>query len=148
MRFVRNVLAALIFAALGVVAGRALERWRRPPTHGLAAPTPIDFADLQPRPRDLMPGLIAALRVRDEPWSYLHIPSWLAAFTVNFAVVALSRELGPLLSALGLAPSEEELAADPAAAPVNRRTEIWTAEVQPEPAPAPAPVPGFRPFAG
>jgi hypothetical protein len=146
MRFVRSVLAALIFSVLGVVAGRVLERWRRP-VNGVE-PSPIDLADLQPRPRDLMPGLIAALRVRDEPWSYLHIPSWLAAFTVNFAVVALSRELGPLLNVLGLAPSEEDLAAEPAPSSMNRRTEIWTAEVPPEPAPAAAPVSGFRPFAG
>ena len=29
---------------------------------------------------------VAALRVGDRPWSYLHIPPWLAAFVVNFAV--------------------------------------------------------------
>jgi hypothetical protein len=47
-----------------------------------------------------MPGLVAALRVHDRPWSFLHIPSWLAAFTVNFAFTALGRELGPLFGAL------------------------------------------------
>jgi hypothetical protein len=145
MRLFRTVFAAVVFAVLGVMAGRAFERWRRPRDEA----QPLDFAALQPRPRELIPGLIAALRVRDQPWSYLRIPSWLAAFGVNFAVVALSRELGPLLEALGFASADEaddELEPTPIAPP--RRPEIWTAEVPPEPPVSPASTPGFRPFTG
>ena len=147
MRLIRSVVVAVLFAALGVAAGRALERWRRPPEPG-QEPEPLDLAALQPTARDLMPGLIAALRVRDQPWSYLHIPSWLAAFGVNFAVIALSRELGPVLDALGLAPSDAERDPDVEQPVPTRRPDIWTAEVPAAPPPAPEPMPGFRPFAG
>ena len=36
------------------------------------------------------------MRVRDRPWSWLHIPSWLAAFAVNFAVAAVGSDLQKL----------------------------------------------------
>jgi len=52
------------------------------------------------RPRDVIPGLVAALRVHDKPWSFLHIPAWLAAFAVNFGLAAMGRELGPLGNSL------------------------------------------------
>jgi hypothetical protein len=156
MRFVRMVIGAFIGAALGAAAGRVVARWRDDSEAGLEPQ--VDFAAAQPRPRDLVPGLIAALRVQDHPWSYLRIPSWLAAFSVNFAVTALERELGPVLRALGLGGSDEtveepvEVVSEPTH-PTAPRSDIWTAEVphvpesaQESPGPASHP-PGFRPFA-
>jgi hypothetical protein len=145
MRFVRTVLAALVFSALGAAAGRFVAQWRREQAAGLAPQ--VDLASAQPRPRDLVPGLIAALRVRDRPWSYLHVPSWLAAFTVNFAVAALARELGPLLRALGI--HGEDAEAEPATQWGATQSEVWTAEVPTSgPTEEPPSTTGFRPFPG
>jgi hypothetical protein len=51
---------------------------------------------LRVRPQDVVPGVVAAFRVGDPPWSWFHIPRWLAAFGVNFATAALSGDLGRL----------------------------------------------------
>ncbi|RJQ13147.1 MAG: hypothetical protein C4558_00460 [Dehalococcoidia bacterium] len=48
------------------------------------------------RPQDLVPGIVAALRVNDAPWSWLHIPSPLAAFGVNLGVAAFGGDLAAL----------------------------------------------------
>lgn len=92
------ILFALVAALLGAVLGKAVADLRRKSEAGEALHVDMDVASV--RPRDVMPGLVAALRVQDRPWSYLHIPSWVAAFSVNFAFAALASELGPLLSAL------------------------------------------------
>lgn len=147
---VRAVVVAVACAVLGAAAGRAVVQWR---TQAAAGRRPrIDLEALQPRPREVVPGLVAALRVHDRPWSYLHIPSWLAAFAVNVAVGALAQELAPLLRALGISALPES--APPVAGGTNGAraagivaSEVWTAEAIPPP-PAPAPAPGFRPFRG
>src|SRR5207245_983745 len=141
---------ALVGAALGAAAGRLVARWRADSEAGLDPQ--LDMAAAQPRPRALVPGLVAALRVTDRPWSYLHSPAWLAAFGVNFAVAALARELGPLLRALGVRGMAEDEVEErgPAWTSAGPRTEIWTTETPSTPPsgePAPS-TPGFRPFAG
>jgi hypothetical protein len=93
-----GILFALLAAVAGAVLGRMAADVRRQSEAGEAVRVQAESASL--RPRDVMPGLIAALRVHDRPWSYLHIPSWVAAFGVNFAFAALAHELGPLLGAL------------------------------------------------
>jgi len=92
--------------------------------------------------------------VRDRPWSYLHIPSWLAAFAVNLAVGALAQELAPVLRALGIEAPREQEREPPARGGVDGShaagivtAEVWMAEAIPPP-PPPAPAPGFRPFDG
>lgn len=93
-----GILFALLAAVAGAVLGRMAADLRRQSEAG--EPLQLETESVSLRPRDVMPGVIAALRVHDRPWSYLHIPSWFAAFSVNFAFAALSRELGPLLGVL------------------------------------------------
>ena len=94
MRWFRRVLLAVAFAALGAAAGRFFAESRR----RADAEEPFDpaasaaSAAAMPGLRDLIPGLVAALRVGDRPWSYLHLPPWLAAFAVNFVVAAFGRD--------------------------------------------------------
>jgi hypothetical protein len=146
VRFVRTVLGALIAAALGVVLGRLVVGLRRE-AQG-EEPMAFDAASLIPQPQEVVPGLVAALRVSDAPWSALHVPPWLAAFVVNFALTALGRELGPLLRTFGLGGDEDD-------APAH--SDLWTVEATrsseatpspPPPASGPASYPGFRPFSG
>lgn len=159
MRFVRNALAALLFAFLGALAGRMVAQVRRQQAAGLA-PAP-DFEAARPGPKELMPGLIAALRVRDRPWSFLHLPSWLAAFAVNFAFAAFGNELDPVLRLFGVERADEDDSVLDPDAPTQWRAargEFWTVETSPDaepvtpPPPPPAPAPGddpsraFRPF--
>jgi hypothetical protein len=92
------ILFALVAALAGAALGRVVADARRQSEAGEEMHLDMDVTALHPR--DVMPGLIAALRVRDRPWSFLHIPSWLAAFSVNFAFAALAHELGPLLRTL------------------------------------------------
>lgn len=148
MRFVRTILGALIAAALGVVLGRLVAGLRRE-AQG-EEPMPFDAAALVPRPQDVVPGLVAALRVSDAPWSALHVPPWLAAFVVNFALIALGREIAPLLRTFGIGGDEEDEDAR------ARTSDLWTVEADRTPVPTPPPpappgpaaYPGFRPFSG
>ena len=94
IRFLRKSVLVIVYAVLGAVAGRVAMDLRRRHAEGEPLEVKLDASSL--RPQEIIPGLIAALRVRDRPWSYLHIPGWFAAFTVNFAVSALGRELRPL----------------------------------------------------
>ncbi len=162
MRRIRNILLALAFAALGAVAGRFVADSRRRAEAGEPFEASLD-AVAMPGIRDLVPGLVAALRVHDRPWSYLHLPSWLAAFAVNFVVIAFGRDL-PFLRALGITGDDEprrdghddehDAAAGQHAAPPQSeawvRSEVWTADVPAAPGTPTAspPAPGFRPFAG
>ncbi len=142
MRFLRAVFATLVAAALGAVLGRLVAGLRRE-SQGEEAMA-FDVGALTPSPQELVPGIVAAMRVSDAPWSALHVPPWLAAFVVNFSMAALGRELGPLLKTFGFGGSDED---DSPARP----TDIWTVEARPaEPAwtpPAAAPTPPPAPAA-
>ena len=107
LRKIRILLIAFGFAVLGAVAGRIAADLRR--RHEQGEPLEVTREAAIPRPQEVVPGLVAALRVSDRPWSVLHIPSWLAAFAVNFAFSALGRELRPF----GRSPSGEDRAAGP-----------------------------------
>ena len=93
LRKIRMVLIAVGFAVLGAAAGRVAADLRRRQEQG--EPLEVTREAAIPRPQEVVPGLIAALRVRDRPWLYLRIPGWFAAFAVNFAFSALGRELRP-----------------------------------------------------
>ena len=148
VRFIRTILGAVIAAALGVVLGRLVAGLRRE-AQGEEAMA-FDASTLVPQPQDVVPGLVAALRVSDAPWSALHVPPWLAAFAVNFALTALGSELAPWLRTFGIGGDEDD-----EDEPVRDRSGLWTVEAQREPEPTPPPpppsgaaYPGFRPFSG
>jgi hypothetical protein len=131
MRFLRAVFLTLAGAALGAVLGRLVAGLRRE-SQGEEAMA-FDAGSLTPSPQELVPGIVAAMRVTDAPWSALHVPPWLAAFVVNFSMAALGRELGPLLKTFGFGGNEDDSMARPG--------DIWTVEARPaaEPAWASAP---------
>lgn len=152
MRFIRTVLGALIAAALGAVLGRLVAGLRREAQGDEAMA--FDAASLAPSPQEFVPGLVAALRVQDAPWSALHVPPWLAAFAVNFALAAVGRELGPVLRTFGFGGDDEDEAAE---ATRSGRGDLWTVEATPprranppetreRPAAPGSPYQGFRPF--
>ncbi|RLT44259.1 MAG: hypothetical protein DWI58_01450 [Chloroflexi bacterium] len=91
MRHIRFLLFIAIAAVAGAVAGRVAAQVRRQQESG--EPIDISLSDVKIRAQDLIPGLVAAARVRDTPWSWLHIPSWMAAFGVNFGVGAVGGDL-------------------------------------------------------
>lgn len=144
VRFIRTILGAVIAAALGVVLGRLVAGLRRE-AQGEESMA-FDASTLVPQPQDVVPGLVAALRVSDAPWSALHVPPWLAAFAVNFALTALGSELAPWLRTFGIGGDEDD-----EVEPARDRGDRWTVEAQREPEHAPPPpsgatYPGFRPF--
>lgn len=94
MRRLRVAFAALLSAALGAVAGRMAADLRRSAAAGEALA--IDPGGFELRPQDIVPGIVAAMRVGDRPWSFLHIPPWMAAFFVSFTVAAFMRGIGEL----------------------------------------------------
>jgi hypothetical protein len=100
LRAIRLVVLGIAGAVAGALAGRVAADLRRQLEAGLQPS--IDPATIELRPRDVVPGLLAAMRSGDRPWSYLRIPAWLVAFAVNFALGAFSEELGPLRKAAGL----------------------------------------------
>lgn len=126
IRSVRRAVMVMVYAVVGAVAGRIAVDLRQRHLRGEPLEVKLDASSL--RPQEIVPGLIAAMRVRDRPWSYLHIPGWFAAFAVNFAVSALGRELRPLDDEDG-----ETAAAFEARA--GRRTIVTTAEAGPGPEP-------------
>ena len=91
MRRIRFLLFIAVAAIAGAVAGRIAAEVRRQQEAG--EPIDISLSDVKFRAQDVVPGLVAAARVRDTPWSWLHIPSWLAAFGVNFGVGAVGGDL-------------------------------------------------------
>lgn len=131
----------MVYAVLGAVAGRVAMDLRQRQLRGEPLEVKLDASSL--RPQEIVPGIIAAMRVRDRPWSYLHIPGWFAAFAVNFAVSALGRELRP--------PNDEAADGAPSfGSAEGSRTILTTAEQSPPPASpgepgADAPG-GFTPF--
>lgn len=139
IRSVRRAVMVMVYAVVGAVAGRIAVDLRQRHLRGEPLEVKLDASSL--RPQEIVPGLIAAMRVRDRPWSYLHIPGWFAAFAVNFAVSALGRELRPIDDEDG------ETAAAFGARP-ERRTIVTTAEAGPGTAPEPGgdAGAGFTPF--
>jgi hypothetical protein len=92
MRRVRSLLFVLLAAALGAVLGRIALEARQKMDAG-EAPTSVDLRRVTIRVQDVIPGLVAAFRVNDTPWSWFHIPSWLAAFGVNFGLTAVGGDI-------------------------------------------------------
>jgi hypothetical protein len=88
---IRFLLFIAVAAIAGAVAGRIAAEVRRQQEAG--EPIDISLSDVKIRAQDVVPGLVAAARVRDTPWSWLRIPSWLAAFGVNFGVGAVGGDL-------------------------------------------------------
>ena len=142
IRSVRRALMVMVYAVLGAVAGRVAMDLRQRQLRGEPLEVKLDASSL--RPQEIVPGIIAAMRVRDRPWSYLHIPGWFAAFAVNFAVSALGREFR---SPTDDAPGDAAPSSDPAD---RSRTILATAEPGPPPASSGEPgadAPGgFTPF--
>lgn len=126
MRRLRIAFSALLFAALGAVAGRMAADLRRSTAAG-GTPT-IDPSGLELRPQDIVPGIVAAMRVGDRPWSFLRIPPWVAAFAVSFTVAAFLREIGELTGVGGRGSAQS-----PAESPTEVLPE--TVETAAEPAP-------------
>jgi len=100
LRALRVVVLGVAGAVAGALGGHIAADIRRQLEAGLSPS--IDPARIELRPRDVVPGLLAALRSGDRPWSYLHIPAWFVAFAVNFALGAFSEELEPVRKAAGL----------------------------------------------
>ena len=99
LRRLRSLLLIALGAVAGALAGRLAAELRRRSEAGEELGGALNSVSLNPRtlsPRELVPGIVAAVRVRDVPWSYLHVPSWLAALAVNFGAAALARELAQL----------------------------------------------------
>lgn len=84
-------------ALAGAWLGRAALEWRQS-SRGAPAPSLAARTDLVGalRWQRVAPGLLAAVRAGDRPWSYLGVPAWLAALGVNFALGAFEDELAPL----------------------------------------------------
>ncbi len=91
MRRIRFLLFIAVAAIVGAVAGRVAAEVRRQQEAG--EPISVSLDDVKIRIQDVVPGLVAAARVRDTPWSWMHIPSWMAAFGVNFGVAAVGGDL-------------------------------------------------------
>lgn len=158
LKRLRFVLFIALAALGGALAGRVAAEARRKSEAG-EDPASIDFAAIRVRPQDLVPGLVAAVRVHDQPWSWLHIPSWLAAFGVNFGVSAVGGDLSQFREMAEQAafrfagielPGDDDLdipatttAADRPAEAVRSTT--WTAQEVSDRAPEPPPT-GFTPF--
>jgi hypothetical protein len=138
MKLARAVATAAACALLGALAGRIAAAAREQAAAG--EPLRLQPAQVTVHGRDLVPGMIAALRVNDRPWSYLGVPAWLAAFVVNFSLIALSRELEPVIGLLrgGL----RELGPD--ARPSGG---VWTVEAVPSAVEPPGDAGAFHPFA-
>lgn len=108
-RRLRNLILIVLAAGVGALVGRWIAEVRARLDAG-DDPMAIDLHDLQIRPQDFVPGVVAAFRVGEPPWSWLHIPAWLAAFGTNFAAAAVGGDLDRLrqmaedraLGALGL----------------------------------------------
>lgn len=92
MRRVRSLLFVLVAAALGAAFGRIALEARQKIDAG-EPPTSVDLRRVTIRVQDVIPGLVAAFRVKDTPWSWFHIPSWLAAFSVNFGLTAVGGDI-------------------------------------------------------
>ncbi len=153
-RRLRNLILIVIAAGLGAVIGRWVAEARARLDTG-DDPLAVDLHDLQVRPQDFVPGVVAAFRVGEPPWSWLHIPAWFAAFGTNFAAAAVGGDLDRLrqmaedraMSAFGLEP-EVEIEIDdvsPATEPAPAPDTTFTAPPASPPASPPADAPPSEP---
>lgn len=147
--WLRTVLLTVIFAFIGAAAGRALAEQRRRVEEGepdLMEEGPgagIEIVLAQPTPQEIVPGLVAAMRVRDRPWSFLGIPPWAAAFAVNFLIAAMGHSLGEVMERAGFATTH---APDPATV-IDDMPPVGEAARRDAPLPPdPPPDEGFTPF--
>lgn len=147
---VRNLIFIVLAAGIGALVGRWVAEARARIDNG-DDPLAVDLKDLQVRPQDFIPGVVAAFRVGEPPWSWLHIPSWLAAFGTNFAAAAVGGDLDRLrqmaedraLGAFGLQPEteieiEDVTTADTGYAARPNATTPFTAPPAPAAPPTPA----------
>jgi hypothetical protein len=95
LRRLRAILIVLAAAVLGAALGRAAFEARERMQAGEDV-TALDLEHVKPRIQDVIPGLVAAFRVKDAPWSWFHIPSWLAAFAVNLALAAVGGDIASI----------------------------------------------------
>jgi len=95
LRRLRSVILVLIAAGLGAVLGRVALQTRQRMDAGEPI-TNVEVRQLNVRAQDVIPGLVAAFRVKDAPWSWFHIPAWIAAFAVNFGVGAAGGDIAAL----------------------------------------------------
>ncbi len=99
LRRLYPLLLIALGAIAGALAGRITAELRRRAETGEELSGALDQISLNPRtlsPRELVPGIVAAVRVRDVPWCYLNLPPWMAAMSVNFGTAALAHELAQL----------------------------------------------------
>ncbi len=93
-RHLRN----FILIGLAAVVGSALGRYAAQMHARIDAgedPLGAEF-DFEIRPQELVPGVVAAFRVGEPPWSWFNVPAWMAAFATNFAVAAVGGDLDRL----------------------------------------------------
>ena len=114
-RRLRQLIVAVLFGVLGAAAGRAFVDLRRQQEAGeQPSLSSLSLDRINVRPQDVVPGIVAAMRVTNRPWSWLHIPPWIAAFAVNFGLVAFARELGSLRGmSMGSIPGMGDAESDP-----------------------------------
>jgi len=92
VRRLRTILLTVIFAVGGAIAGRMAANAQR---RAAGDDRPAGGSSLTGlNAQAVIPGLIAAMRVGERPWSLLHIPPWLAAGSINF-VVAMFTSASP-----------------------------------------------------
>ncbi|MEE8337098.1 MAG: hypothetical protein V3R95_03470 [Dehalococcoidia bacterium] len=115
-RRLSQFVVAVTFGVLGAAAGRAFVDLRKQQQAGEQPALPALSLDrIKVRPQDVAPGVVAAMRVTSRPWSWLHIPPWLAAFAINFGLVAFARELNSLRGmSMGAIPGMDGGEDDPA----------------------------------
>lgn len=149
LRRLRTAIFVMIAAAMGAVLGRVILQARGRMDAG-ESPADLDLEQLTPRVQDVIPGLVAAFRVKDAPWSWFHIPAWLAAFTVNLGVGAAGGDIAALkaraermaFDAVGLDAREFGMgggwddAGEPAAGGDHAPHATWGAPPPPPPPPA------------
>lgn len=148
-RSLRKLILIALAAAAGAVIGRWVAEARARVDEG-EDPLAIDLRDVNVRPQDFVPGMVAAFRVGEPPWSWLHIPAWAAAFAMNFGTSVVGGDFDRLrqafedraLSALGLQPEVEieDVPQTPPDGPFAHTPPAPAASEAP-PAPAAPPVP-------
>ena len=135
MRRFRTILLTIGFAVAGAIVGRMAANAQRRAAGDARPPGGTSFTGLGPQA--VIPGLIAATRVGERPWSLLHIPPWLAAGIVNFIVAAVtsaSPDDGPEPAPPARTIHIED--ASPAAAPAAQVTPGGAATTSPTEPPA------------
>lgn len=88
----RSLILIVLAAVGGAILGRIALRMREQMEAG-ESPSAVDPRSVTLRVQDVVPGLVAAFRVNDAPWSWFHIPSWMAAFGVNFGLAAVGGDI-------------------------------------------------------